>query len=120
VADYWIVRRRTLDVAALYRRGGAYEYRGGFNPAALVALAIGVAPNLPGFLHAAGVLGPASPADELGRTKAVLFPNIAVPSAFDTIYTYAWFVGFTVAGLCYLVLMRRARSPSAARAASRR
>jgi NCS1 family nucleobase:cation symporter-1 len=34
VADYWIVRRKTLDLRALYLKDGAY---GGWNPAAVVA-----------------------------------------------------------------------------------
>jgi NCS1 family nucleobase:cation symporter-1 len=34
VADYWIVRRRTLDLRALYLKDGNY---GGWNPAAVVA-----------------------------------------------------------------------------------
>ena len=32
-----------------------------------------------------------------------------VPAAFETIYTYAWFVGLAVAGLVYLLLMKSAR-----------
>ena len=42
-------------VSALYRREGEYWYRGGYNPRALAALVIGVAPNVPGFLEAAGL-----------------------------------------------------------------
>jgi NCS1 family nucleobase:cation symporter-1 len=34
IADYWVVRKRTLDLRALYLPGGAY---GGWNPAAVVA-----------------------------------------------------------------------------------
>lgn len=100
IADYWILRRTELDVDALYRRGGAYEYRRGFNVAALVALVIGIAPNLPGFLHAAKLVE-------------------SVPAAFDTLYTYAWFVGFGLAGLVYVVLMRSTSSSRAASAQQR-
>ncbi len=32
VADYFLMRRRQLDTYSLYRRGGIYEYRNGFNP----------------------------------------------------------------------------------------
>src|SRR5207247_9812333 len=38
IADYFVLRGRQLDVVDLYRRGGRYEYRGGVNPAAFVAL----------------------------------------------------------------------------------
>ena len=89
IADYFILRRTRLDRLGLYQHDGPYTYRGGFNPAALVAFAAAVLPNVPGFLHQAG-----------------LFGDGVVPPVFDTIYTYAWFVGFFLAGTLYLVLMR--------------
>lgn len=103
VADYWIVRRRELDVADLYRPRGRYT---GVNAAAMVALALGVAPNVPGFLHAAGIVE----RDPLAW------------SGWDALYTYAWFVGFAIAALVYVALMRTrvnassrgARAPSSA------
>ena len=80
IADYWVIRRARLDVDALYRSGGAYRYRNGWNPAALIAFAVGVLPNLPGFL------------------------KTAAPNAFDWIgagwaaaYAYAWFIGLGLA-----------------------
>ena len=87
LADYLVIRRTELDGEALFRHDGAYGYRGGWNPIALIALAAGVLPNLPGFLHAAGFVA-------------------AVPAAFDTLYTYAWFVGLIVAAGVYLAGMR--------------
>lgn len=88
LADYFIVRRTELDIASLFRHKGQYSYVGGWNPVAILALVIGVLPNLPGFLHAAGFVA-------------------QVPPVFDTIYTYAWFVGLFVAGLVYLAFTRR-------------
>ncbi len=41
IADYWLVRKRRLDLAQLYAPKGAYGYAGGINPFALGALAIG-------------------------------------------------------------------------------
>lgn len=90
LADYFVIRRTELVVADLFRHAGRYAYRGGWNPAALVALVVGVLPNLPGFLKAAGFVA-------------------EVPAVFESIYTYAWFVGLLVAGLLYLVLMRGRR-----------
>ena len=87
VVDYWIVRRRVLDVDDLYRRGGAYEYTRGVNWRAMLALGLGVAPNLPGFLHAVGLVGD-------------------VPAVFREMYAYTWFVGFAIAGGVYAALMR--------------
>jgi NCS1 family nucleobase:cation symporter-1 len=41
LTDYFIVRRRRLDVDALYRSDGAYWYVKGFNRIALLSWAIG-------------------------------------------------------------------------------
>lgn len=46
------------------------------NPAAVIALIVGVLPNLPGFLKAAGFVA-------------------EVPAVFVSIYTYGWFVGLS-------------------------
>jgi NCS1 family nucleobase:cation symporter-1 len=88
LVDYWVIRRTELDAAALYQRGGVYEYRGGVNPRAMLALAVGVAPNVPGFLAAAGLVSGVAP-------------------WLTQIYTYAWFVGFLLAGSVYWLLARR-------------
>jgi NCS1 family nucleobase:cation symporter-1 len=93
IADYFVLRRRDLSLADLYRRGGRYEYAGGFNPAALVAFVIGVVPCVPGFL------AQAFPASYGG-----------VPSFWKGLYSYAWFLGFAVAGVAYLAFMSGARS----------
>jgi NCS1 family nucleobase:cation symporter-1 len=87
IVDYWILRRRELDVRDLYRVDGQYA---GVNGVALLALVLGILPNLPGFLKAAGLLsGP--------------------PNAFDAIYVYAWFTGFLLAGGIYWLGMRGSR-----------
>jgi nucleobase:cation symporter-1, NCS1 family len=85
IADYYFVRRCRLRLEDLYRRGGAYEYRRGFNPIALVALAAGIAPNIPGFLGAIGAWTP--------------------PDVFTGIYNWAWFVAFFLAGAVHLAGM---------------
>ena len=41
IADYWLVRRRRLDLAQLYTPDGIYSYARGVNPRAVVALVIG-------------------------------------------------------------------------------
>ena len=43
LTDYFIIRRRRLDVDDLYREGGPYWYRQGFNLLALAAWAVGFA-----------------------------------------------------------------------------
>src|SRR6185436_12237679 len=49
IADYFVYRRRELVVDDLYRRGGRYEYTGGYNARALWALGAGVAVALIGL-----------------------------------------------------------------------
>src|SRR4029077_7264800 len=56
IADYYVLRRTRLDLAALYRGHGPYWYAGGFNSVALIALALGIAPCVPGFLGTVGAL----------------------------------------------------------------
>ena len=90
IADYWIVRRTELDVGDLYRPTGRYR---GINRVAILALVLGIIPNVPGFLKSAHVIGGAE--------------NI-----FDTIYVYAWFIGFLVAGSIYLAGMSLAPTSS--------
>lgn len=89
MCDYYLVNDKTLDVDALYRRGGRYEFRGGFNPAALIALVIGILPNLPGFLLQIGAV-----------SKDTFAPF------WQTLYTYAWFNGLAVAGLVYFAVSK--------------
>ncbi|MEJ8566685.1 NCS1 family nucleobase:cation symporter-1 [Elongatibacter sediminis] len=86
LVDYYLIRRTELDLRDLYRREGRYA---GFNRAALLALAAGVAPNVPGFLANVGLLG--SDGWWVG------------------LYNYAWFLGLAVAGLTYFWLMRNQR-----------
>jgi nucleobase:cation symporter-1, NCS1 family len=84
VADYFLLRRRELVVEDLYRRGGQYEYRKGVNWWALLALALGVAVNVPGFL-----------------AEAVPGLKDSVPAFWRSLYTYAWFAGFLLSGALY-------------------
>ncbi len=43
LTDYFVIRRRRLDLEDLFRHGGRYWYWKGFNPAALAAWAVGFA-----------------------------------------------------------------------------
>ena len=91
IADYYFIRRTRLDLAGLYRTDGPYWYRGGWNPWALVALAAGILPCLPGFAATAGLVG----------------ANVVGEGGFwIQLYSYAWFVSFGVSLICYVALMR--------------
>ena len=97
IADYFFIRRTELDVGDLFRREGAYRYKNGWNPVAIIALVLGVLPNVPGFLKAAGALS-------------------AVPTVFESFYTYAWFVGLFVSGGCHYLLTKLVTESSTAKA----
>jgi NCS1 family nucleobase:cation symporter-1 len=90
IADYWIVRRRQLDLADLYKHEGRYAYSGGWNWRAIVAVLVGVVPVLPGFFKAATTPG-----------FAGVFEN---PTFIEGLYNYGLFFTFFVAGLAYLLL----------------
>jgi NCS1 family nucleobase:cation symporter-1 len=44
IADYYVLRRRQIDIRAIYetRPGSRYYFWGGFNPAAVVSLVVGI------------------------------------------------------------------------------
>jgi nucleobase:cation symporter-1, NCS1 family len=90
IADYWIVRKCTLSVPDLFALDGRYSYRNGINGRAMAALVLSILPVLPGFIRAAATPG----------------GQVANPTVFDTLYTYAWFVTFALSVVIYLLLMR--------------
>lgn len=83
LTDYFIIRKTELDITDLYRREGRYA---GVNGKAIVALLLGVAPNLPGFLHQIGIV------ESNGFIVGL--------------YNYAWFTGLAIAAIVYWLLMR--------------
>jgi NCS1 family nucleobase:cation symporter-1 len=100
IADYFVIRRCTLNLKELYKPDGEYKYCNGFSFAAITALVLGAAPSLPGFLVNIGVLA-----------------KDAVPEALNHVYSYAWFAGFAIAFVVYIVL-RKCVSPALKPAAS--
>jgi NCS1 family nucleobase:cation symporter-1 len=76
IADYFLVRKKKLVLADLYRPDGVYRYKSGWNIPAVVATLLGCAVAW------------------IGAFVPVLHP----------VYDYAWFVGFFVAGGTYLGL----------------
>jgi NCS1 family nucleobase:cation symporter-1 len=81
IADYFIIRKRVIITDDLFRRGGIYEFSGGFNWRAIAALAGGI---------------------------LVALIGLKVP-ALHSLYQYAWFVGFGVSFVAYLAVMPRSR-----------
>jgi NCS1 family nucleobase:cation symporter-1 len=78
IADYWLMRRKRLALADLYRTRGAYTYAAGWNWRAVAATLTGCA------LAWIGLIWP----------------------ALRPLYDYAWFVGFGAALASYFALMK--------------
>jgi NCS1 family nucleobase:cation symporter-1 len=77
IADYWLVRKKRLELADLYLAHGAYTYAGGWNWRAVVATLIGC---------------------------GLAWIGLVVP-ALKVLYDYAWFVGFGSSAIVHLALM---------------
>jgi len=78
IADYWLVRDKRLALADLYLERGEYSYSGGWNWRAVVATLLGC---------------------------AFAWAGLVIP-AMKPMYDYAWFVGFIVAFVVHLLLMK--------------
>lgn len=89
LSDYYLIRKKRLDVTALYQGSGEYWYHAGVNLRAVVALLLGVLVNLPGFL-----------------VQVQLIPAADIPQWLRACYDYAWFIGLLVSTIAYLILMR--------------
>jgi NCS1 family nucleobase:cation symporter-1 len=79
ICDYFLVKKKELNVIDLYRRNGEYEFTKGYNLKAIYALLAGV------FVALIGLL---------------------VPSL-RFLYDYAWFVGFAISFIVYLIIMKK-------------
>jgi len=85
IADYWLVRKRRLELGDLYRRQGAYTYNAGWNWRAVVATLVGCGLAWGG--------------------KVLAWFGIEV-HLLTMLYDYAWFVGFGAAAVTHFALMK--------------
>ncbi|KAG9578270.1 uridine permease-like protein Fui1, partial [Aureobasidium melanogenum] len=83
-ADYWLVKRRHIDVPALYDPHGRYRYIYGVNWQGLVAFLIAVCPNLPGLANSINASSISAGAKHL--------------------YSFDWLYGFVSSIFVYTVL----------------
>jgi cytosine/uracil/thiamine/allantoin permease len=80
IADYYLVRKKKLELAELYKEEGIYSYnKTGFNTAAMIALSVGVFAALIGYW---------------------------VP-ALSFLYSLSWFTGFFISFVLYYLLMKK-------------
>lgn len=89
IADYFFIRAKELNLEHLYKEQGEYTFNKGFNVAAIIALVLGIVPNVPGFLVKTNLMA-----------ETVVWPWVS------QLYNYAWFVGFIVSGFVYWLLMK--------------
>jgi len=92
IADYYFIRKQQLNTTELYLHTGQYNFNNGFNTRAIIALLLGILPNIPGFLMTIKVIS-----------------QTAVSPWVSHLYNYAWFVGFIVSGVTYIVMMQSER-----------
>lgn len=78
IADYWVVRKKTLVLEDLYLPDGTYRFSKGWNPVAVVATLVGC-----GLAWGGLVWAPMKP-----------------------LFDYGWFIGFAAAFVIYVVGMK--------------
>jgi len=92
ITDYYFIKKQKLYVDDLYKHNGKYSFGNGFNVKAIIALLCGILPNVPGFL-----------------VTIKLINKEVFPAWVNDLYNYAWFVGFFVSAILYILLMRSYR-----------
>ena len=94
IADYYFIRKQQLETNELYQHNGQYTFNNGFNNRAIIALLLGILPNVPGFLLTIKVIS-----------------QDTFPQWVSHLYNYAWFVGFFVSGISYILMMKPLLNP---------
>lgn len=80
IADYYMVRKKKLELVELYKENGTYSYKQtGFNRSAMIALFVGVFAALIGYW---------------------------IPSL-SFLYSLSWFTGFIISFVLYYLLMKK-------------
>jgi len=78
IVDYWVIRKKTLELGDLYRTEGIYRFSAGWNWRAVAATLAGC---------------------------TLAWIGLIVP-VMRPLYDYAWFVGFGASAITHLVLMK--------------
>ncbi|WP_353777498.1 cytosine permease [Winogradskyella sp. 3972H.M.0a.05] len=80
IADYFLIRKKQMNLAELFKVDGEYSYgKTGFNRAAMISLFVGVATALIGYWV----------------------------SAVSFLYSLSWFTGFIISFVLYCLLMKK-------------
>jgi NCS1 family nucleobase:cation symporter-1 len=86
IVEYYVLRKKELNVVDLYRLRGPFRYFGGFNFRAIFAMCMGIAPNIPGLLMALSA--------------------IERSEFWFALYERGWFVSFAIAALLHYLLAK--------------
>ena len=92
IAEYWLIRRRTLNIEDLYRRGGTYEYRRGYNWRAIVAMGAALLLSVGGAYSAPDTGGP--------------FPAEGLIPLLQPLFDFNWAVAFLTGLVAHWLLTR--------------
>ncbi|KAJ4304978.1 hypothetical protein N0V90_000506 [Kalmusia sp. IMI 367209] len=92
VCDYYLIKKRKLNVDQLYVSNGIYWYNGGWNWRAYASFVIGFTPLLPGFAKS-------------------IKPSLNVGGAWK-VYSFAWLFGFHVSMLVHYVICTYISTPT--------
>ncbi|MCK5033967.1 MAG: cytosine permease, partial [Calditrichia bacterium] len=85
LCDYFVIRKKELNLFSLYQTDGEYSYKSGFNPAAMISLLIGILLALIGYW---------------------------IP-VLSFLYNLSWFTGFFVSFILYYVIYKYYNSKQA-------
>ncbi|EMC95728.1 hypothetical protein BAUCODRAFT_71084 [Baudoinia panamericana UAMH 10762] len=85
-SDYWLIKRRRIDVPGLYDPYGRYRYWYGINWQGLVAFLCAVGPNLPGLAYSINAKG------------------THISQGAKNLYSFDWLYGFVSSIVIYTVL----------------
>lgn len=84
--DYYILRKKRLDLPGLYKAFGPYRYFHGFNIPCFIAFFCGIAPNLPGLAYACG--------------------NKSIPKPAIYLYSVSYVTGITIGSVVYYLICK--------------
>ncbi|KAK9476899.1 permease for cytosine/purines, uracil, thiamine, allantoin-domain-containing protein [Lipomyces japonicus] len=86
-SDFWIVKRKKIDIPALYDPKGRYEYWHGINWRAVVAFVVALTPNLPGLANS-------------------VQPSLNLSGGIIHVWDINYLYGFTSAATVYVTLSK--------------
>lgn len=102
LADFFVVRRRSLPVDEMYLPTGDFRFYGGFNLVGVTSCIVAIGPCFPGLVARLGSTG----GDE-GSVRLLtewLDGDRETAKVLQWVYDVSWFVSVGLAAVCYLSL----------------